>query len=70
MLQHGHTFLSPLETVRGVRLIEAVDRLNKKYGQHTPRPLSMGCHQDGDMKWEPLSGRYTTRLDEVLKVRA
>jgi hypothetical protein len=40
--QRQQSLLLPLETERQVRLMEAVDRLNKKYGQHTLRPLSMG----------------------------
>jgi DNA polymerase V len=62
--------LLSLETERQVRLMEAADRLNKKYGQHTLRPLSMGFQRAWDMKRERLSGRYTTRLDEMLKARA
>lgn len=68
--QRQQSLLLPLETERQVRLMEAVDRLNKKYGQHTLRPLSMGFQQGWDMKRERLSGKYTTRLDEVLKARA
>ncbi len=67
--QRQQSLLLPLETERQVRLMEAVDRLNKK-SQHTLRPLSMGCQRGWDMKRERLSGRYTTRLNEVLKARA
>jgi DNA polymerase V len=68
--QRQQSLLLSLETERQVRLMEAVDRLNKKYGQHTLRPLSMGFEQEWQMKQGHLSGRYTTRLDEVLKARA
>lgn len=68
--QRQQSLLLPLETERQVRLMETVDRLNKKCGQHTLRPLSMGFQRRWDMKQGHLSGRYTTRLDEVLKAHA
>jgi DNA polymerase V len=55
---------------RRLRLMEAVDGINRKHGRHTVRPLGMGHERAWEMKRGRLSGRYTTRLDEVLKVRA
>jgi DNA polymerase V len=52
------------------RLMNAVDRINKKHGDHTVRPLAMGFDQKWNMKQARLSPRYTIRLDEVLRVRA
>src|SRR6185295_4379777 len=43
--QRQQSLLVPLETERQVRLMEAVDRLNKRYGRHMLRPLSMGLEQ-------------------------
>lgn len=55
---------------RRVRLMEAVDRMNRKYGSRTVRPLAAGIDRGWEMRRGYLSGRYTTRLDEVLTVRA
>jgi len=54
---------------RHLRLMEAVDRINRKHGRHTVRTLAFGSRQ-WDMRRGALSGRYTTRLDEVLRVKA
>ena len=47
-----------------------MDQVNKKYSQHTLRPLSMGFKRGWEMKQEHLSSIYTTPLDEVLRARA
>lgn len=55
---------------RNTRLMATVDKINKKHGRYALRPLSMGHKRSWDMKRARLSPRYTTRLDEVLKVSA
>jgi DNA polymerase V len=57
------------DTERQLRLMEAVDQINRKHGRHTIRPLSMGYEHGWQMKRERLSKRYTTRWDELLTVR-
>lgn len=52
------------------RLMEAVDGLNRKHGRYCVRPLSMGLQQDWEIRRGHLSGRYTTRLEEVVRVKA
>jgi DNA polymerase V len=52
------------------RLMETVDRINRRHGRHTVRPLAIGDDRGWEMKRGRLSGRYTTRLDEVLRVKA
>ena len=59
-----------VDVERQMRLMEAVDAINRKYGKHTVRPLAMGCEQGWQMKRTRLSRRYTTRWDELLTVRA
>ena len=49
---------------------EAVDRINRKHGRHTVRPLAMGNDRTWEMRRGRVSGRYTTRLDEVFRVKA
>jgi len=55
---------------RHLRLMEAVDRINRKHGRYTVRTLAMGNDRGWEMRRGRLSGRYTTRLDEVLTVKA
>jgi DNA polymerase V len=53
-----------------LRLMEAVDEINRKHGRHTIRPLAMGLEQPWQMKRQRISKRYTTRWDELLTVRS
>ena len=67
--QRQQSLLVPMESERHERLMEAIDRLNRRYGRHTLRPLSMGLGQSWNMKREKVSARYTTQLGEVLQAR-
>jgi len=53
-----------------LRLMEVVDHINRKHGRHTIRTLALGRDNGWEMRRGRLSGRYTTRLGEVLRVRA
>lgn len=64
-----HLILRPDEA-RNVRLMNAVNRINRKHGRHTVRPLSVGFDHNWEMKQARLSPRYTARVNEVLKVMA
>jgi DNA polymerase V len=64
------SLLLRIEDERRHRLMEAVDQINRKHGRHSVRPLSMGTQQGWEMRRVNLSGRYTTRLEEVLRVKA
>jgi DNA polymerase V len=64
------SFLERADDERQARLMDAVDRVNGKYGRHTVRPLSVGFDHKWKMKQARVSPRYTTRLDEVLRVKA
>lgn len=55
---------------RQMRLMEAVDAINRRHGQNTVRPLAMGFGQGWQTKRSRLSKRHTTRWDELLTVRA
>lgn len=55
---------------RQMRLMEAVDRINREHGRHTVRPLAAGLKREWEMKRGSLSKNYTTRWDELLTVRA
>ena len=55
-------------------LMEAMDRVNARFGKGTLRVGSAGWEHQDDAGWrmrqESRSPRYTTRLDEALIVRA
>jgi DNA polymerase V len=62
-----HLVLRP-DDERNSRLMDAVDRINRKHGRHTVRPLAVGFDHSWEMKQARLSPRYTTRVNEVLKM--
>jgi DNA polymerase V len=68
--ERQQNLLLGIDGERRMRLMEAVDRINRRHGRHTVRPLSMGHDRSWEMRREHLSGRYTTRLDEILRVKA
>lgn len=68
--ERQQSMLVRIDDERLARLMEAVDGINRKHGHHTVRPLAMGHERGWEMRRGQLSGRYTTRLDEVLRVKA
>jgi DNA polymerase V len=69
-VERQQSLVLPIDGVRHLRLMEAVDGINRKHGRHTVRTLAMGRNRSWEMRRGCLSGRYTTRLDEVLRVKA
>jgi DNA polymerase V len=67
--ERQQNLLLPLEKEKYARLMNAVDRLNQKYGHHAVRPLSMGFEQLRNIKNGNVSGRFTTQLSELARVR-
>jgi DNA polymerase V len=67
--QRQQNILLPLEAKRHRQLLSTVDEINRRHGRHTVRPLAMGFDQSWQMKRSNISGRYTTRWNEVLKVQ-
>jgi Domain of unknown function (DUF4113) len=53
-----------------LRLMKAVDRINRKHGCYSVHPLAMWQDRGRVMRRGRMSGRYTMGLDEVLKVKA
>jgi DNA polymerase V len=62
--------LAKIDDERRLRAMYAVDEINRRHGRHTVRPLSLGAGSGWDMRWQKVSPRYTTRIDEVLRVKA
>ncbi len=55
---------------RHQRLMEVVDTINHSYGGHKLKLGSQDLKRTWKMRQEQLSPRYTTRLDEVIKIKA
>lgn len=68
--ERQQSLLHRIDDERRLRLMDAVDRINRRHGRHTLRPLAMGNDRRWVMRRGCLSGRYTTHLDEVLRVKA
>jgi DNA polymerase V len=68
--ERQQSLIARIDDVRRVRLMEAIDKINHKHGRYTVRPLAIGLDRGWEMRRGHLSGRYTTRLDEVLLAKA
>lgn len=55
---------------KGAALMAAMDRVNAKYGRGTLFPAAMGIERGWKLRAAHHSPRYTTRLDELPRVRA
>ena len=64
------SFFLKVDEKKQTGLMQAVDKINGRFGRHTVRPLAMGFEHKWKMKQEKLSSRYTTRLSEIPNVRA
>jgi DNA polymerase V len=68
--ERQQSVLEGIDDERRLRAMYAVDAINRRHGRHTVRPLSLGAGRDWDMRRRKVSPRYTTRIDEVLTVKA
>lgn len=64
------SFTAGIDGERKGRLMEAVDHINCRHGGRTVRPLGAVIDRGGEMRRGRLSGHYTTRLNEVHRVKA
>ena len=58
------------DPVKSARLMNAMDNINGRFGRGMIRPAVSGTERRWSVKAEYLSPRYTTRLDELVTVRA
>ena len=58
------------DPVRSVRLMQTIDGINGRFGRGMVRPAVSGVERRWTAKAEYLSQRYTTKLDELVTVRA
>lgn len=68
--ERQQSILAEIDNDRRVRVMRAVDQINRRHGSRTVRPLSVSTERAWEMRRDHLSPRYTTRLDEVLRVKA
>ena len=60
----------PIDRPKQKALMEAIDAINRKNGHGTIRQAVQGIGCRFDLKREYMSHRYTTDIDEILKVRS
>ena len=58
------------DPVKSAKLMAAMDSLNGRFGRGMVRPAVSGVERRWTAKAEHLSPRYTTRLEEIVAVRA
>lgn len=63
------TTLFESRDLRHIPLMQAVDQLNSRYGQQKIRLASQDLKRVWKMRQERLSPRYTTKLEEVIRVK-
>ena len=68
--ERQQSILVCIDDGRRVRVMRAVDEINRKHGRYTVRPLAVNSEGGWEMRRQHLSPCYTTRLDEVLSVKA
>lgn len=68
--ERQQSILKGIDAPHRAKLMEAVDQINRRYGSYTVRPLVVNYHHGWEMRRGNISPRYTTRLDEVLPVKA
>jgi DNA polymerase V len=68
--ERQQSVLADIDDDRRVRVMRAVDEINRRHGRYTVRPLAVNSERGWEMRRQRLSPRYTTRLDEVLRVKA
>lgn len=68
--ERQQSVLATMDDERRARVMRTVDEINRRHGRYTVRPLSVGSEKGWEMRRQKLSPRYTTRLDEVLRVKA
>jgi DNA polymerase V len=68
--ERQQSILAGIDDDRRVRVMQVVDEINRKHGRHTVRPLAVNSERGWEMRRQHLSPCYTTRLVEVLRVKA
>ena len=65
----SHLFADEGEEEKNQALMEAVDEINQRFGRNTIRSGTFGFDHPWRMRRELLSKRFTTKWDELLKVK-
>jgi DNA polymerase V len=67
------SLFDPVDTVKETKLqkaLKVIDQLNRNYGKDTIRYAAMGFEKKWFMRQEFLSKKYTTRIEDVIVVKA
>lgn len=59
-----------VDRAKQARLAAAIDAINRKNGYNTVKVAVQGTDTSWRMKHEHESGKYTTNIDDVIKVKA
>ncbi len=68
--ERQQSLLAGIDNDRRIRVMQAVDEINRRHWRYAVRSLAADSVRGWDMRRQHLSPRYTTRLDEVLRVKA
>lgn len=58
------------DPVRSEKLMQTLDAVNLRFGRDTLRPGGLAAKAGWSMRQAKVSPRYTTRVEEMLEVRA
>ncbi|MBV4481790.1 DUF4113 domain-containing protein [Pseudomonas sp. SWRI124] len=70
IFQHPERWLVPnIWSAASQKVMQVMDQINVKWGRGTMRPACAPVAPDWGMKREMLSPSYTTRIDQLWKVK-
>jgi DNA polymerase V len=57
------------DTAKHTALMETLDKIHRRYGPHRMKLASQDLKQTWKMKREHLSNRFTTEMNEIIRVK-
>jgi DNA polymerase V len=57
------------DTIKHTALMQTLDKIHRRYGPHRMKLASQDLKQTWKMKLEHLSNRFTTEIDEIIRVK-
>ncbi|PCI54574.1 MAG: hypothetical protein COB36_09445 [Alphaproteobacteria bacterium] len=67
--ERQRSFFGGGQSDKAIRLMEMMDKINKKHGRETLRPVSSGSNKTWFMTRDYLSPCYTTRWNDLRRVK-
>ena len=68
--EQSSSFFPSRDPVKSAEVMRAMDTINQRYGRHTMRPGMVAAQPNWGMRRANLSPSYTTRADQLLRVKA